>query len=40
MQWKLKKSKFFLDIIYQNNDFVMFAGGEATAAPLVYKEDP
>lgn len=40
MQWKLKKSKFFLDIIYQNNDFVKFAGGEATAAPLVYKEDP
>ena len=40
MQCKLKKSKFFLDIIYQNNDFVKFAGGEATAAPLVYKEDP
>lgn len=30
MQWKLKKSKLFIDIIYRNNSLGKFTGGEGT----------
>ena len=37
MQWKLKKSKSFIDIIYQNNNFGKFTGGKLKA---VSRENP